>query len=91
MTFKVIKCDNNYCYVNPVIKVLHNNKQLSNDNFNNLIKSFSGFSTNVDKELNIYENINSNLNFSSSSNDEKNLVKLLANINTKVKLSKEVL
>ena len=84
-------CKNNMYQLNPLLKFLNKNNVLSNDKFVVLNKGLVGFSSDVDKEFSYYDNLVNNTDFKPESNDDKNLVKLLANVNNKVNVSNDVL
>jgi hypothetical protein len=88
---KMYDCKDNIHQVNPLFKILHENNILKTDKFKVLNNALIGFNSNFDDEKEYYDNYKENLNFKPETNDEINLVKLLANVNNKVIISKDVL
>ena len=83
-------CKNNMYQFNPLLKLLHEKNILSKDKFAVLNKGLVGFNSDVDKELYYYDLVSNN-DYKTENNDDKNLVKLLANVNSKVNISNDVL
>ena len=87
----MFECKDNIHQFNPLLKLLHENKVMNTDKFKALNNALMGFNSNVGVENEIYDNLVHNVDFKPDANDEINLVKLLANVNSKVIVSKDVL
>ena len=87
----MFKCKNEIHVVKPLLKLLHDNNAIPRDNYNGINDGLQGFDTDLNEENKFYNNLVKNVQFRPNVNNEKNLVKLLADVYRKFDLSEEVL
>ena len=87
----MFKCKNEIHVVKPLLKLLHDNNAIPRANYKGINDGLQGFDTDLNEENKLYNNLVRNVQFRSNDNNEKNLVKLLADVYRKFNLSEEVL
>ena len=87
----MFKCKNEIHVVKPLLKLLHDNNAIPRANYKGINDGLQGFDTDLNEENKLYNNLIKNVQFRPNVNNEKNLVKLLADVYRKFDLSEEVL
>ena len=87
----MFKCKNEIHVVKPLLKLLHDNNAIPRANYKGINDGLQGFDTNLNEENKLYNNLVQNVQFRPNNNNEKNLIKLLADVYRKFDLSEEVL